>query len=186
MEHCGGHRASGREQLVCRAYSGSSCRIRARLRALVPTRIGQSMSSKHLRRLCQTLFILLLAQPAVLADSHLDAIWFYMVKSRPSEPAREAEYNTWYEDIDIPDVLAVPGFVRARRAIVRDSTEVLPTDAGYAAFYDIDTVDIDKRVTFFSLHGKILDKICGVFFVIVPILTLLHICIMPNGKGKKN
>jgi apolipoprotein N-acyltransferase len=38
----------------------------------------------------------------------------------------------------------------------------------------VDTVDIDKRVTFFSLHGKILDKICGVFFVIVPILMLLR------------
>ncbi len=104
------------------------------------------MSWKHARRLCQTLLILLVAQPAVFADSHLDANWFYMVKSRPSEPAREAEYNTWYEDIDIPDVLAVPGFMRARRAIARESTEVLPTDASYAAFYDIDTVDIDKSI----------------------------------------
>ena len=104
------------------------------------------MSWKHARRLCQTLLILLVAQPAVFADSHLDANWFYMVKSRPSEPAREAEYNTWYEDIDIPDVLAVPGFMRARRAIALDSTEVLPTDASYAAFYDIDTVDIDKSI----------------------------------------
>ncbi len=96
--------------------------------------------------LCQSLFAFLLVQPAVLADSHLDASWFYMVKSRPSEPAREAEYNSWYEDIDIPDVLAVPGFMRARRAIARDSTEVLPTDATYAAFYDIDTADIDKSI----------------------------------------
>jgi hypothetical protein len=104
------------------------------------------MSSKHLRRLYQTLFVLLLAQPAVLADSHMDAGWFYMVKSRPSAPAREDEYNSWYEDIDIPDVLAVPGFMRARRAIARDSTETLPTDANYAAFYDIDTPDIDKSI----------------------------------------
>jgi len=104
------------------------------------------MSSKHLRHWYQILLVLLVAQPAVLANSHLDADWFYMVKSRPSEPAREDEYNTWYEDIDIPDVLAVPGFRRARRAIARDSTEVLPTDATYAAFYDIDTVDIDKSI----------------------------------------
>ena len=104
------------------------------------------MSSKNLRHLYQSLLILLVAQPAVLADSYTDANWFYMVKSRPSEPAREDEYNTWYEDIDIPDVLAVPGFIRARRAIARDSTEVLPTDATYVAFYDIDTVDIDKSI----------------------------------------
>ena len=96
--------------------------------------------------LYQSFFVFLLVQPAVLADSHPDASWFYMVKSRPSAPTREAEYNSWYEDIDIPDVLAVPGFMRARRAIARDSTEVLPTDATYAAFYDINTADIDNSI----------------------------------------
>ncbi len=90
----------------------------------------------------------LLAVPlsASNAESHTNAQWFYMVKSRPSEPAREPEFNAWYEDIDIPDVLEVPGFMRARRAIARDSTELEPTDPTYVALYDIDTKDIDKSI----------------------------------------
>jgi hypothetical protein len=77
--------------------------------------------------------------------------WFYMVKSRPSEPASEAEYNAWYDDIDIPDVLAVPGFLRARRGIAQEMSAV-PTagrdaDKGtYVALYDITTNDIDKTI----------------------------------------
>ena len=70
----------------------------------------------------------------------------YVVKSRPSEPAREAEYNAWYEDIDIPDVLEVPGFDRARRGIARASTETDPLAANYVALYDIDSADIDKTI----------------------------------------
>jgi len=37
----------------------------------------------------------------------------------------------------------------------------------------VDRVDIDDRVTFFSLHGSILKKICAVIFVIMPILCLV-------------
>ena len=90
--------------------------------------------------------VALASPPVVLSDTHADAHWFYMVKSRPSAPEREAEYNAWYEDIDIPDVLEVPGFLRARRAIARDSTETASTDATYAALYDVDTTDIDKTI----------------------------------------
>jgi hypothetical protein len=55
--------------------------------------------------------------------------WFYLVKSKPSDPAREAEYNAWYDDIDVPDVLEVPGFMRARRAVA----VTLPGSVGGAA-----------------------------------------------------
>jgi hypothetical protein len=73
--------------------------------------------------------------------------WFYMVKSRPVDPAREAEYNRWYDDIDIPDVLAVPGFMRARRGIARDiSDDPTPDERTYVALYDITTNDIDRTI----------------------------------------
>lgn len=77
--------------------------------------------------------------------------WFYMVKSQPADPAREAEYNAWYDDIDIPDVLAVPGFVRARRGIAQDISDVPAAGSGadkgtYVALYDITTNDIDKTI----------------------------------------
>jgi len=49
--------------------------------------------------LCQAPGSAVVAQDSRIGDaSH----WFYMVKSRPSDPASEAEYNTWYDDIDIP------------------------------------------------------------------------------------
>lgn len=107
---------------------------------------GHNMSTGQQRFLYTSLLALLLVQQPAMADAPLQAHWFYMVKSRPSEPVREDEYNAWYEDIDIPDVLAVPGFERARRAIARDSTETAPTDATYVALYDIDTPDIDKSI----------------------------------------
>lgn len=80
-----------------------------------------------------------------------DSNWFYMVKSEPADPAREAEYNAWYDDIDIPDVLAVPGFVRARRGIAQEISDEPTTgpSAGkgtYVAMYDITTNDIDNTI----------------------------------------
>ncbi len=59
----------------------------------------------------------LVTVPASAADSGINGHWFYVVKTKSTDPAREAEFNAWYDDIDIPDVLAVPGFMRARRAV---------------------------------------------------------------------
>lgn len=48
----------------------------------------------------------------------------------------------------------------------------------------VDTVDIDDRVTFFGLYGQLLDKLCQVMFVIVPIITLYRMVISAK-KTKK-
>ncbi len=90
--------------------------------------------------------VLLIPPPATAGPEASDARWFYMVKSRPSEPAREDEFNAWYDEIDIPDVLAVPGFDRARRAIVREPVVLNVHDPAYVALYDITTDDIDKSI----------------------------------------
>jgi hypothetical protein len=37
------------------------------------------------------------------------------VETRPSSPDREQEYNTWYDEVHIPELLALDGFVSARR-----------------------------------------------------------------------
>lgn len=59
-----------------------------------------------------------------------------VVQSAPSDPAREEEYNQWYSGSHIPEVLAVPGIVSARR--------YKPTGAGgdYLAVYDLDAEDL--------------------------------------------
>lgn len=73
-----------------------------------------------------------------------------IVKTRNLDPAREAAFNRWYDDIDIPDVLQVPGYMRARRGarIANYRPTLRETDAGetYVAAYDIRSPDIDKTI----------------------------------------
>ena len=98
-------------------------------------------------------FLLFVAGVAMAQDARSSAgvDWIYLVKTEPSDPAREAEFNTWYDDIDIPDVLAVPSFRRARRAIGQEVPEypdvrLKEGDGAYMALYDIATSDIDKSI----------------------------------------
>ena len=77
--------------------------------------------------------------------------WIYLVKTEPSEPNREREFNEWYDKIDIPDVLAVPSFLRARRAVAQSAIQypdVRPGqgDGSYVALYDIAADNIDKSI----------------------------------------
>jgi hypothetical protein len=37
------------------------------------------------------------------------------VQTRPSSPDRADEYNKWYDEVHLPQVLALDGFVSARR-----------------------------------------------------------------------
>jgi len=56
---------------------------------------------------------------------------------------REAEYNEWYDKRHLPDIVAVPGFVRARRLklapIQFHSSPALPR---YLAYFEISTDDL--------------------------------------------
>ncbi|HXZ63072.1 MAG TPA: DUF4286 family protein [Acidimicrobiales bacterium] len=65
-----------------------------------------------------------------------------VVESRP-EPAREDEFNRWYREVHVPEVLAVPGFVSVRRFKLRprdvDAQEPPPT---YLAVYDVESEDL--------------------------------------------
>lgn len=68
----------------------------------------------------------------------LMAVW-----SDPSDPAKEAEYNAWYNSTHIPDVLKVPGFVGCRRFKVAEAQfGPVPTPASYVAFYELDVDDL--------------------------------------------
>jgi hypothetical protein len=62
-----------------------------------------------------------------------------LVFSNPTE-GKEDEFNKWYDEIHLGEVLEVPGIVRAQRFSVAD---VLPgvTDHKYVAVYDLDTDD---------------------------------------------
>ena len=71
------------------------------------------------------------------------ARWFNLVESSCADPAREDEFNNWYNNVHIPDVLSCPGFVGAIRYEIAAAQE---GRGKYVAVYEIDTDDIDKTM----------------------------------------
>ncbi|MCG8441688.1 MAG: hypothetical protein MI723_07765 [Caulobacterales bacterium] len=87
------------------------------------------------------------AEPERRADSS----WFYMVKTKSTDPERVDDFNAWYDDIDLPDVLEVASFRRARRGILEEVAGIADlrpsADEGdYVALYDITADDIDTAI----------------------------------------
>jgi hypothetical protein len=59
-------------------------------------------------------------------------------------PGRDAEYNEWYTHRHLADVMAVPGFISARRfALVGDTAEGAPKQR-YLALYNMRTDNPEK------------------------------------------
>jgi glyoxylase-like metal-dependent hydrolase (beta-lactamase superfamily II) len=79
-----------------------------------------------------------------------DDQWLLMVRTINTNAAREADFNAWYEQVDVPDVLKVPGFLRALRAREIDPQEAIAArataGARYVALYDITSSAIDKTI----------------------------------------
>jgi hypothetical protein len=68
-----------------------------------------------------------------------------VVQSRPSDPAREDEFNDWYGNAHLAEILAVPGFVAARRYKVHDAAAGGSAHS-YLAIYEIDADDLTDPV----------------------------------------
>jgi len=58
-------------------------------------------------------------------------------------PGREAEFNHWYDERHVPDLLAVPGFVSAQRFQLTDATGQGSPGWSYLALYEIESDDPD-------------------------------------------
>ncbi|WP_292685939.1 DUF4286 family protein [Novosphingobium sp.] len=54
-----------------------------------------------------------------------------------STPGDDAAFNAWYDDVHLPDVLAVPGFVAAQRFRLADHPALKPSPFRYAAIYEV-------------------------------------------------
>jgi hypothetical protein len=66
----------------------------------------------------------------------------YVVLSNCADPERVDEFRTWYSATHIPDLLATPGFVRARLFESREVTD----DPQFVAVYDLESDDLDQTV----------------------------------------
>lgn len=66
---------------------------------------------------------------------------YKMVVLSAPVPGREAEYNHWYQQVHLPEVLRLPGFVAAQR--LRLAQNLVETAAHpYAAIYELETEDL--------------------------------------------
>lgn len=76
--------------------------------------------------------------------------------TNPSRPDREDEFNKWYDTIHIPQILALPGFVRATRFQVAEQ-QIVPGERTrrYVAVYEIESDD--PQATAASLIAAVTD-----------------------------
>lgn len=57
------------------------------------------------------------------------------------DPAREDEFNEWYSNVHLPDMLEVPGMISATRWVAADKKEGMQRK--YLALYELETDDLD-------------------------------------------
>jgi hypothetical protein len=97
------------------------------------------------------LCMMVLSQGAAAAGGSVPHHWLMMVTTENTDPARASEFNDWYDNVDIPDVLRVPGYARARRGMEERVAEYSagvpePDPIKYVALYDIESRAIDKTI----------------------------------------
>jgi hypothetical protein len=67
---------------------------------------------------------------------------------------RDADFNDWYDNQHLDDVLAIPGFYRAQRMTIANPLSPEPAEYKYLAIYEFEADDLDKTLGyFFSLSG---------------------------------
>lgn len=70
------------------------------------------------------------------------ARYVFAVHSNPVE-GREQEYNDWYSDRHLQDLLACPGIISARRLELADrQVRDVPLSFRYFSLYEIETDDL--------------------------------------------
>ena len=70
---------------------------------------------------------------------------------------RDDEYNDWYDHVHLPDVLAVPGFVAARRYVAEPSVHGELPAQRYAAIYEMEGDDLDALQRAVSQAAKTME-----------------------------
>ena len=68
-----------------------------------------------------------------------------IVMTQPVE-GREQEYNDWYQDAHLSDLVAVHGVKSAQRFRLSRTVVADPAPLPYLAIYEIETDDIDKTL----------------------------------------
>jgi len=73
--------------------------------------------------------------------------WLLTVEANCCDPSREKEFNDWYDNVHVPDILETPGFVRAVRY---ENTNPSEGQGKYVAMYEIETDDLARTLAEFD------------------------------------
>jgi hypothetical protein len=96
----------------------------------------------------------------------------FLMFSSPADAERESEYNDWYENVLIADVLKIPGVVAARRYRLADDQGAMFTGFAngnrYLAMYDIDGSDPK------SVNAEIMTRVADGRIRLVPGLLSMN------------
>lgn len=73
--------------------------------------------------------------------------WILIVESNCCDPSKEKEFNDWYDNVHLADILETPGMLRATR-YKNDS----PAEGRgkFLALYEIEAEDIDQTMASFG------------------------------------
>jgi hypothetical protein len=71
------------------------------------------------------------------------ANWIYIVESNCSDTKRESEYNDWYNNTHVPDILKEADFIHATRY---EALHPGPGQAKFVALFDLATDDIERTL----------------------------------------
>jgi hypothetical protein len=92
-----------------------------------------------------------------------------LVFTNCSDPAREKEFNDWYDNTHVPDVLQTPGFKSCTRYELIG--EPGPGQGKFMAIYEVESDDLastmaglQQRVGELAAQGRIIDCIRLVSF----------------------
>jgi hypothetical protein len=70
------------------------------------------------------------------------AKYLFFAFSDCKDPAREKEFNDWYNNMHVPDMLEVPGMISATRWVSADPEK--GQRRKYLAMYELETDNIEK------------------------------------------
>ena len=69
-----------------------------------------------------------------------------------NDPAREAEFNDWYDNTHLPDMLGVPGMIEASRWESAEPSQ--QQRRKYLALYTLETDDVEEFDKQVQIKGK--------------------------------
>jgi hypothetical protein len=73
--------------------------------------------------------------------------WLFTVEANCNDSAQEKEFNDWYDNTHLPDILETPGFVRASRY---ENTNPAEGQGKFLAMYEIETNDLEQTMALFT------------------------------------